>query len=119
MEGDMAGNVIGNITGSVGSVTAGVTLASPFRPAKNTGYSNFMFPMYDATTKAPKTGLSVSAYRAIDGNPFGPCSNSVAEIGNGVYRISFSTDDLNGDKVMFRFAATGADDQLIEVFTQG
>ncbi len=112
IEADITGNITGNVSGSVGIV-------STLRPVKNVGYNNFMFPMFDSSTKSPKAGLSVTAERAIDGNPFSPCSNAVAEIGSGVYRINLSADDMNGDKIMFRFTSTGADDQLIEVFTQG
>lgn len=101
----------GNVTGSIGSI-------STVRPKKNTGLDNFMFPMFDATTKVPKDGLTVTAERAIDGSPFSPCSNAVAELSNGVYRVSLSADDLNGNKVMFRFSAPGADDQLVEIITQ-
>jgi hypothetical protein len=107
--GGIEANILGNIYGAI----------STLRPIKNTGYDNFMFPMFDSSTKSPKSGLSVSAQRAIDGNPFAPCSNAVAELSNGTYRISLSADDMNGDKIMFRFTASGADDQLIEVFTQG
>jgi hypothetical protein len=109
---DIRANIVGSVSGSVHGVTT-------LRPVINTGYSNFMFPMFDASTKSPKSGLSVTAERAIDGNPFSSCSNAVAELGNGVYRINLSASDMNGDKIMFRFTATGADDQLIEVFTQG
>ena len=107
----IAGNITGNLSGSVGSV-------GNVRPKKNTGFSNFMFPMFDATTKNPKAGLTVTAERAIDGNPFAPCSASAVELSNGVYRISLSASDLNGNKIMFRFSAPGADDQLVEIITQ-
>lgn len=108
---DIRGNIVGDISGSVGSI-------STVRPKKNTGLDNFMFPMFDATTKNPKAGLTVTAERAIDGNPFATCSNSAVELSNGVYRVSLSAGDLNGDKIMFRFSATGADDQLVEIITQ-
>ncbi len=108
---DIVGNIVGNVAGSVGSI-------STIRPKKNTGLDNFMFPMFDSTTKNPKTGLTVAAERAIDGNPFALCSNAAVELSNGVYRVSLSADDLNGDKIMFRFSATGADDQLVEIITQ-
>lgn len=108
---DFVGDLAGNVTGSVGSI-------STVRPKKNTGLDNFMFPMFDATTKNPKAGLTVTAERAIDGNTFSPCSSGVVELSNGVYRVSLSADDLNGDKIMLRFSATGADDQLIEIITQ-
>lgn len=107
----LAIGISGNVSGSVGSIAS-------VRPKKNTGLDNFMFPMFDATTKNPKTGLTVTAERAIDGNPFSPCSSGAVELSNGVYRVSLSADDLNGNKVMLRFSATGADDQLIEIITQ-
>lgn len=109
---DFVGDLVGNVVGSVVSV-------GTLRPVKNVGYSNFMFPMFDSSTKSPKSGLSVASQRAIDGNPFSPCTNTVAEIGDGVYRINLSASDMNGDKVMLRFTANGADDQLIEILTQG
>lgn len=108
---DIVANIVGNISGSIGSIAS-------VRPKKNTGLDNFMFPMFDSTTKNPKTGLTVTAECAIDGNPFAPCSASAVELSNGVYRVSLSADDLNGDKIMLRFSATGADDQLIEIITQ-
>lgn len=97
---------------------ASVESISSVRPKKNTGLDNFMFPMFDSTSKNPKTGLTVTAERAIDGNPFSACSNAVVELSNGVYRLSLSASDLNGNKVMFRFTALGADDQLVEIITQ-
>ena len=106
--GGIEANIKGDLVGSI----------SKIRPKKNTGLANFMFPMFDATTKNPKAGLTVTAERAIDGNPFASCSNGVVELSNGVYRVSLSADDLNGDKIMLRFSATGADDQLIEIITQ-
>lgn len=111
IHGNITGNLLGNVTGSVGSI-------STVRPKKNASLDNFMFPMFDATTKNPKAGLTVTAERAIDGNPFSPCSNAAVELSNGVYRVSLSADDLNGNKIMLRFSATGADDQLIEIITQ-
>jgi len=40
------------------------------------------------------------------------------ELSNGVYRVSLSASDLNGNKIMLRFSAPGADDQLVEIITQ-
>ena len=106
-------------TGAFGlNILGGANGIGITRPKKNIALDNFMFPMFDATTKNPKTGLTVTAERAIDGNPFAPCSSSAAELSNGVYRVSLSASDLNGDKIMLRFSAAGADDQLIEIITQ-
>lgn len=111
IQANILGDFVGNVTGSVGSI-------SSVRPKKNTGLDNFMFPMFDSTTKNPKTGLTVTAERSIDGNPFAPCSASAVELSNGVYRVSLSAGDLNGNKIMLRFSAPGADDQLVEIITQ-
>lgn len=111
LKGSISGNITGNLSGSVGSI-------STVRPKKNTGLDNFMFPMFDSTTKNPKIGLTVTAERAIDGNPFSPCSNAAVELSNGVYRVNLSASDLNGNKIMLRFSSPGADDQLVEIITQ-
>ncbi|WP_447978073.1 hypothetical protein [Candidatus Nitrospira bockiana] len=85
---------------------------------KNTGLNNFEFVMYDATDHVtPKTGLVVTAQRSIDGAAFAACTNAVAEVGNGTYKINLSAADLNGDVVTFRFTATGADPTLITIKT--
>ena len=105
-----------SIADDISNVSGG-TLS--IRPVKNAVFSNFMFPMYDATTKAPLAGLTVTAQRAIDGGGFASCANAVSSVGSGVYKIDLAAADLNGDKVMFKFTATGADVQLVELFTQG
>ena len=105
-----------SIADDISNVSGG-TLS--IRPVKNAVFGNFMFPMYDATTKAPLAGLTVTAQRAIDGGGFASCANAVSSVGSGVYKIDLAAADLNGDKVMFKFTATGADVQLVELFTQG
>lgn len=85
---------------------------------KNTAVNNFMFMMTDSTTHAPKTGLTVTAQRSLDGAAFAACANSVVEISNGFYQINLATTDTNANKVMLRFSATGADDLGIELITQ-
>lgn len=112
----IAGHASAGSTGEALSSGSGTTT---IRPVKNAAFSGFMFPMFDSTTKAPKTGLTVTATRAIDGGSFAPCTNSPTEIGGGVYAINFSASDLNGDKIMFLFTASDADVQLVEIFTQG
>ncbi len=109
--GSVVKEIVDNASGGGGSIT--------IRPVKNSAFNGFMFPMFDSTTKAPKTGLTVSATRAIDGGSFASCTNSPTEIGGGVYAVNLSASDLNGDKIMFRFTASDADVQLVEIFTQG
>ncbi len=80
----------------------------------NTALSNFEFVMVDSAG-IPRTGLSVTPTRSIDGASFGACSNSVSEVGSGVYKITLSAGDLNGSVITLRFTATGAQDRLITV----
>lgn len=90
----------------------------PPRIRKNTSLSNFMFLLTDSTTHLPKTGVSVTAQRVIDGGSFASCANAVSEVGNGVYRIDLAASDTNGDSITFRFTGTETDDCLISVITQ-
>ncbi len=88
---------------------------------KNTALSNFTFLMVSSSDHiTPTTGLTVTASRSIEGGAFAACTNSgtIAEVGNGVYRINFSTTDLNGDVITVRFTATGADDRYLTIKTQ-
>ena len=85
---------------------------------KNEELANFEFLMIDGTDHVtPKTGLTITATRSIDGAAFAACTNSAAEISNGVYKITLSAADLNGDVVTFKFTATGADQRTITVKT--
>lgn len=86
---------------------------------KNQALANFPFVMTDSTNDAPATGLTVSVTRSIDGGAFaaGTVSN-IAETGNGAYQCDFGAGDLNGDTIIFRFTATGANDLFVSVVTE-
>lgn len=86
---------------------------------KNTQLAAFPFLMVltsDHITAA--TGVTVTATRSIDGGAFGACSNAVAEISNGVYKITLSAADLNGDTIVLKFTATSCDQRTIVIATQ-
>jgi len=86
---------------------------------KNTALSNFEFLMIDSIDHvSPKTGLTITATRSIDGAAFGACTNSASEVSNGVYKINLSASDLNGDVITFKFTGTGADQITITIITQ-
>lgn len=86
---------------------------------KNTALSNFMFLMTDSADHiTPKTGLTITAQRSIDGAAFAACANSATEVGNGMYKINLAAADLNGDVITLRFTATGADARLITIVTE-
>lgn len=85
---------------------------------KNTAQSAFMLVMTDATTHAPKTGLTVTATRSIDGAAFGACANAVSEVSGGWYTIALAASDVNGNDIALRFTSAGADDCDIKFKTQ-
>lgn len=86
---------------------------------KNTALANFEFLMVDSADHiTPKTGLTVTATRSLDGGALAACANAVSELSNGIYKISLASTDLNGAVVTLRFTATGADDRVITLLTQ-
>ena len=83
---------------------------------KNVALAGFMFVMVDSTG-TPRTGLTVTPTRAIDGAAFAGCANAVTEISNGFYKIDLAASDLNGNVIALKFSATGAQDRDITVIT--
>ena len=97
-------------------------IADKLIPKKNTALSDVEFVMVDNTDHiTPKTGLTITVTRSIDGGAFAAkdASTTVAEVGNGVYQLDIAAADLNGTIVTFRFAATGADDAFLTIRTSG
>jgi hypothetical protein len=85
---------------------------------KNTALNNFEFLMVDSTDHvSPKTGLTVTSQRSIDGAAFSSCANSATELSNGVYKIDLAASDLNGTVITLRFSGSGADDRFITLKT--
>ena len=66
----------------------------------------------------PKTGLTVTPTRSIDGGAFSACANSVSEVSNGWYKINLAAADLNGDVIVPRMTAAGAAPHEAVLFTQ-
>ena len=106
------GTTIGIAVDSLGNVSTTANIK------KNTATAGFMLVMTNSTTHAPMTGLTVASTRAIDGGAFSSTTNSVSEVANGSYTINLSAADVNGNHIMLRFTATGADDLNIEIITQ-
>lgn len=85
---------------------------------KNAALNNFEFLMLDSSDHVtPKTGLTITAQRSIDGAAFGSCANAASEVSNGVYKINLAAADLNGGVVTLLFTASGADARLITIRT--
>jgi len=66
---------------------------------------------------SPKTGLTITARRSIDGASFSPCFNAASEVGYGMYKINLDSSDLNGTVITLLFTAPGADARIITLVT--
>lgn len=84
---------------------------------KNTARAGFTFAMFD-TGGNPKTGLTITSQRSIDGGSLASTTNTATEISNGWYTIDLSAADLNGNIVSFRMTGTAARDTDFTLVTQ-
>jgi len=99
--------------------TTATTVAVTSNIKKNQALSGFTFVMIDSSDHVTgKTGLTVTATRSLDGAAFASCANAVSEISAGAYKIDLAAADLNGNSVLLKFSATGADTRFVEVVTQ-
>lgn len=104
---------ISAILSDVQSVVGAITFK------KNTAVTGFMFKMFDSGDHVtPKTGLTITATRSIDGGAFGACANSATEVSAGWYKINLATTDMNGDLIVLKFTAAAADATEVEIKTQ-
>lgn len=103
--------------GSIGKLIVDKITGLPEGLKKNTAFNNFEFEMTDAVTHLPKTGLTITSQRSIDGGAYAATTNAAVEVGNGTYKINFSAADLNGDFITFRFTGTGADETKVSIKT--
>ncbi len=100
---------------TTGRVNANVAAQVAVR--KNTALVGFTFPMTDSTMHTPKTGLSVSLQRSVDGGALANAANAVAELSGGLYTINLAASDLNGSTITFVATATAADTQIWTIET--
>lgn len=89
----------------------------PAAPPKNAIFG-YGIKMVDSTDHAtPETGLIITMTRSLDGAAFGAATGTILELTNGHYWVTASAADMNGDVVMHRFTAAGADDLTMEFKT--
>ncbi len=61
---------------------------------------------------------TVVVQRSIDGTAFGDATNTPAtEVSAGIYKITLSAADMNGDVITFKFTSATADTQFITLVT--
>ena len=110
---------IGTPIGADISADIAAVKADTIIPAKNVAFPNISVLMVDDTDHVtPKTGLSVTGQRSIDGAAFGNVTGSIAEISNGIYQFDATQADMNGDVITFKFSGTDADDTFLTIVTR-
>lgn len=114
---DVAGSAVSTSTAQIGTNVVSVA-GGASNIKKNQALAKFEFLMTDSTTHAPKTGVTVTATRSIDGGAFGACANAVTELASGIYYIDLAAADLNGNVITLRFTGTASDDRLVTLVTQ-
>lgn len=107
---------------TLGVAGAGLTglpaIRTTYNIVKNVALLAFPFVMTDSTTGAPKTGLTITATRCLNGGAFGAMTNSAVEVANGLYTIDLAAADTNANTIAYRFTSAGANDIILCLVTQ-
>jgi len=112
-------SVATDATGDNVAVDVVAVKADTVIPEKNTAFSNIYVLMVDSIDHVtPKTGLTLTVQRSLDGAAFGAATGTAAEISNGMYQFDATAADMNGDTITFRFSGTGADDTFLTIVTR-
>lgn len=87
-------------------------------PTKNVALSDVPIYMVDSTDHVTaKTGLTLTAQVSKNAAAFANIAGTTAEVGSGVYQMDATAADMNGDVLVFKFTAAGADPSLITIKT--
>jgi len=112
-------SVLGTPVGADISADIAAVKADTVIPEKNVAFSNVYALMVDSTDHVtPKTGLTLTVQRSLDGAAFGAATGTAAEISNGMYQFDATAADMNGDTITFRFSGTAADDTFLTIVTR-
>ena len=85
---------------------------------KNIALSNFEFLMVESSDHiTPATGKTITAQISKDGGAFVNCTNAVAEVGSGVYKINLTQAEMNADIVTLKFTEANCDQRTITLVT--
>ncbi len=74
--------------------------------------------MTDSTTHLPKTGVTVTAQRSIDGAAIASCANSATELSLGLYSLVLAAADVNGAMITLVLSGSACDTRFIGLVTQ-
>ncbi len=95
------------VTNIDAKVSAASTLGAIRR---NTAIPGYQFKMYDTAGNPALDLTDISAKVSLDGSAFSDCVNvlTIAEIGNGWYKIDLAAADTNGKTMAVKFTVLGA-----------
>lgn len=85
---------------------------------KNVALGNFQFlVVLSSDHVTPATGKTIVSQISKDGGAFADTSNSVAEIGSGMYKIDLIQAEMNADMLTLKFTETDCDQRTITIKT--
>ena len=106
------------VDSDTGGIAYSFVIKRPAGVPKNIALDNFEFTMVlssDHVTVA--TGKTVTAQISKDGGAFAACSNSVVEVGNGVYKINLTQAEMNADVITLKFTEGSCDQRTVSILT--
>jgi len=98
--------------------TTGIFRVRELGIPKNVALSNFEFLAVESSDHiTPATGKTIIAQISKDGGAFANCTNAVAEVGSGVYKINLTQAEMNADIVTLKFTEANCDQRTITLVT--
>ena len=86
--------------------------------AKDVAAGDFVFSMVLSSDHiSAATGKTVAGQISKDGGAFSDLTNSVSEIGSGLYKVDITQTEMDADTVALKFTESGSDQRLIIVYT--
>jgi len=81
--------------------------------------SNFSVVLIDSNDHiSPKPGLSdITGKVSKDGKGFGLLTNTIYEVGEGIYKVDLTADEMDAEVLVLKFDASGADTRVISFIT--
>ena|SRR5215469_6617976 len=110
---DFSDQVVATLLSNIALDATGHVIASGF--LRQNVAVNFPFTM--TASGIPKAGLTITAQRNF-GSGYTTCAGAITDVGNGNYFIALTSADTNSPTAIYRFTATGADDNdVIVIFS--
>jgi len=78
-----------------------------------------IFPIYDKDGDLVSSAVGLDSEISKDGGSFADCTNEATNIGNGVYKLTLTADEMNADRiaVITKTTTTDAKNTLTVIYT--